>query len=117
MGCRMRAEPVSIGGRMNSESVRSATSPLRLWPAIALLAILWVFRFLPRLVEEPSMQLLMAAFFGPLICSLAILLWWVAASRATWRERVFGLYSIRFSRAIRSTPPLSTSGHFQWAFW
>ena len=37
------------------------------------------------------MQLLMTAFMGPLICTALILIWWVVASRASWRERVFGL--------------------------
>ncbi|MCP4205265.1 MAG: PQQ-binding-like beta-propeller repeat protein [bacterium] len=76
---------------MSSESTRSNPSSLRLWPAISLFAILWIFRFLPRFVEDPSLQLLMIAFMGPLVCTALILLWWVAASRATWRERVFGL--------------------------
>ncbi len=76
---------------MSSISARLDPSPLRLWPAIALLAILWLFRLLPRLIEDPSMQLLMAAFFAPLVCAVLILIWWVVASRATWRERVLGL--------------------------
>ncbi len=76
---------------MNPEPARPDPSPLRLWPAIALLALLWIFRYLPKLVEDPPLQLLMVAFFGPLICALLILVWWVGASRATWRERVFGL--------------------------
>lgn len=32
----------------------------------------------------------MIAAFGPLVCMLLILIWWVAASRATWKERVLG---------------------------
>ena len=76
---------------MSSHATKPNPSPLRLWPAIALLAILWVLRFLPRFVEDPSIELLMTAFMAPLVCAGLILIWWVAASRATWRERVFGL--------------------------
>ncbi len=79
---------------MSSQSTTSSPSPLRLWPAIALFAILWVFRFLPRVVEDPSLQLLMTAFFVPLACTFLILVWWVAASRATWRERIVGLVGL-----------------------
>lgn len=76
---------------MSTLSLSSDPRPLRLWPAVALLTILWAFRFFLKLVEEPSAQLLMTAFFGPLVCALLILIWWAAASRATWREKVFGL--------------------------
>ncbi len=76
---------------MTLESTPKAPSPLRLWPAIALLVILWIFRFLPKVLEEPSIQVMMSAFFVPMVCSALILIWWVAVSRATWRERVFGL--------------------------
>ena len=76
---------------MRARSFPSDQRPLRLWPAIVLLAILWAFRFVLNLVEEPSAQLLMVVFFGPLVCALLILIWWAAASRATRREKVFGL--------------------------
>ncbi len=76
---------------MNSDSAPPKSSSLRLWPAIALFVFLWIFRSLPRVVEDPSMQLMMTAFFGPLACTALILIWWVAASRATRRERVVGL--------------------------
>ncbi|MFQ5525160.1 MAG: PQQ-binding-like beta-propeller repeat protein [Thermoanaerobaculia bacterium] len=79
---------------MSSQSTKANPSSLRLWPAIALFAILWVIRLLPRFVQDPSLQLLMIAFLGPLVCTLLILVWWVAASRATWRERVFGLLGL-----------------------
>ncbi len=76
---------------MSAPSAKPSSTSLRLWPALALFAILWVFRSLPKMIEDPSMQVMMTAFFGPLICVLLILVWWVAASRATWRERLFGL--------------------------
>jgi outer membrane protein assembly factor BamB len=36
----------------------------------------------------------MISVFGPLLCCLLLVIWWLAASRATWRERVFGLLGI-----------------------
>ena len=106
---------------MSSETAVPSLKPLRLWPAFALLAILWIFRFVPRLVEEPSMQLLMAAFFVPMICSGLILIWWVAASRATWRERLFGLLAfvalavVGFFVGHPTVRGFGTIGTVQWA--
>jgi len=39
----------------------------------------------------------MVAAFGPLLCCLLILIWWLSASRATWKERVFGFGGIAAS--------------------
>lgn len=36
----------------------------------------------------------MVALFGPLLCCLLILIWWLAASRATGKERVFGFVGL-----------------------
>lgn len=36
----------------------------------------------------------MFGLIGPVLCSLLMLIWWVAASRATWRERVFGFIGV-----------------------
>ncbi|MDH3523502.1 MAG: PQQ-binding-like beta-propeller repeat protein [Acidobacteriota bacterium] len=95
-------------------------SPLRLWPGVALLVILWIFRLLPRVLEDPPMQLMIAAFYGSMISSVLILLWWVAASRATWRERVFGLLGflalavIGFYVGHPTLRGLGTFGVIQW---
>jgi len=42
----------------------------------------------------------MVAAFGPLLCCLLILIWWLSASRATWKERVFGFIGIAGSVAV-----------------
>ena len=64
--------------------------PLRVWPAIALLAVMWVLRVGGSVVGEASLAMMMARFMIPLGCSVLILLWWVLLSRATMRERIFG---------------------------
>lgn len=75
-----------------SPEPRSPATPasLRLWPALTLLALLWGFMFLPGLFEEPPLAVFMAAFFGPMACVGLIVVWWLAASRAPWRERLLG---------------------------
>ena len=41
----------------------------------------------------------MVSVFGPLLCCLLLVIWWLAASRATWRERVFGFLGLVASAA------------------
>ncbi len=36
----------------------------------------------------------MWSVFGPLLCCALLLIWWLAFSRATWRERVFGFLGL-----------------------
>jgi len=63
---------------------------LRLWPAIVLLIAAWGLTYLPRLFAEPPLAVFMTAFFGPAICALLIVVWWLAGSRATRREKLAG---------------------------
>ena len=36
----------------------------------------------------------MFAMMGPMVCCLLLVIWWLAASRATWKERVFGFLGL-----------------------
>lgn len=67
---------------------------LRVWPALTFVALMVVLRLLPDLLNEPSPAIQMIGAMGPLLCSLSILIWWLAASRAAARERVLGLLGI-----------------------
>lgn len=73
---------------------------LRIWPPALLLVGMVVFRFLPSLVEDGPPTLWMSAAFGPAGCGLLILLWWVAASRATARERIVGFLGILLAAGL-----------------
>jgi outer membrane protein assembly factor BamB len=42
----------------------------------------------------------MVAVFGPLLCCVLILIWWLAASRATWVERLAGAFGIIAALAL-----------------
>lgn len=64
--------------------------PLRVWPACLLAALMLAARFGPELAEDGPAKYWMVAVFGPALCCLLLLIWWLTASRATWRERVFG---------------------------
>jgi outer membrane protein assembly factor BamB len=64
--------------------------PLRVWPALLFLILMVAARFGPGLVEGGGSKYWMVAMFGPILCCLLLFIWWLAASRANWRERVFG---------------------------
>jgi hypothetical protein len=42
----------------------------------------------------------MVPVFGPLFCCLLLVIWWLTASRATWKERLFGLLGLIGALAV-----------------
>lgn len=73
---------------------------LRTWPAIFLIGLIFVLRYTPMLVNNGPDWLWMVGAFGPLVCCLAILIWWLAASRASWQEKLLGLLGIALALFI-----------------
>lgn len=73
---------------------RAGFRPLRVWPAVFLVALMIAARYGPGLTEEGASTYWMISVFGPILCCLLLLIWWLAASRATWRERVFGFAGV-----------------------
>lgn len=67
---------------------------LRWWPAILLVLMMVLVRYLPKVVESPGIGLFMFAFMGPAALGALILVWWLAASRASWREKVIGFVAV-----------------------
>jgi hypothetical protein len=65
--------------------------PLRIWPAAICVAGIPMALALPLLVENGPSMMWMVPAFGPLLCGLAVLFWWLTFSRARWQERVLGL--------------------------
>lgn len=58
---------------------------LRLWPAVLIVALQWLARFvLPAVVPEALQYGVLAGLVG----SLALLVWWLGFSRARWIERL-----------------------------
>ncbi len=76
------------------ERVTAPVLPLRWWPAAILLVLMVAARFGPRMLESPPLPVLMISFMGPAALSLAILAWWLFASRANLKEKIIGLVSI-----------------------
>jgi hypothetical protein len=64
--------------------------PLRVWPAVLLVAAMLGVRLLPGLLEGNPTVLMMVAAMGPLILGGLIMIWWLVFSRATVSERIIG---------------------------
>src|SRR2546426_3381832 len=89
MSNETEAEPGS-----NSPVTPSASRPLRVWPAVILVALMVITRFVPAFLEGGLAKYWMVAMMGPMVCCLLLVIWWLAASRATWKERVFGFLGL-----------------------
>ena len=63
---------------------------LRVWPAIAIAVLQWIFRFGVKALI-PGIQGFGYAVMGSLALALALILWWAFFSRARWQERIGGL--------------------------
>ena len=64
---------------------------MRIWPALLLLALIAAACIARPLVTQWTLNLFRLLLAGPLVCVLAIALWWVFASRIAWRDRLLGL--------------------------
>src|SRR5436190_1042570 len=70
---------------------RNRTRQLRLWPGVVSAVLLLLLKFVVPMVVPDA---LMVGIFGSLVCSVAILLWWLFLSRAPWSERLGALLLI-----------------------
>ncbi len=63
----------------------------RLWPGVLLVVAQAGLMFVPPLFMAGTMPQIMMRFYGPMVCGVAVLLWWLFASRLRWSERLIGL--------------------------
>lgn len=87
-------------GDASIQSVPALYRPLRIWPAAILLALLAGCRFITTLWPEGPSWMWMVAGFGPMLCGLCLLVWWVSASRATLKERIVGFFGVVISAVV-----------------
>ena len=59
--------------------------PLRLWPGVVIAALLLLSRFVVPFIVPESLPI---GLMAGLVCALAVIVWWVFFSRASWTERV-----------------------------
>jgi outer membrane protein assembly factor BamB len=75
--------------------------PLRLWPGVGLGLIVLLARFvLPLVFPDAGLYGMLASFAAAVL----VLVWWVAASRAPWQERVEAVALVTIG--FLATPPL-----------
>ncbi|MGB8169357.1 MAG: PQQ-binding-like beta-propeller repeat protein, partial [Chthoniobacteraceae bacterium] len=87
---------------MNAETLPSEAqqNPLRTWPALVLMAIIVLCRYVPGFIEGASSQVWYVPVFFPLLASVLMLIWWVAGSRATGREKLIGFFGFIAALAV-----------------
>ena len=64
---------------------------LRIWPVLPFLAYMIGAQIAVRTLTSWDRNVMMLVIFGPVLCMLAVGLWWLFASRAAWRDRILGL--------------------------
>ncbi|XZE45712.1 PQQ-binding-like beta-propeller repeat protein [Pirellulaceae bacterium SH467] len=88
----MNADSYTSVGFDRSETVSpQPIRSLRGWPAVVLIVMAALVRFVPVWVEGASLPLLMLGFMGPAVLSLALAVWWLFFSGASWREKGIGI--------------------------
>ena len=87
---------------MSSDSI-SPSAPLfkslRVWPAVLLIAVIVLCRYVPPFIEGASSQFWFVPIFFPMVASALLLIWWVAGSRATGREKLLGFFGFILAMA------------------
>jgi outer membrane protein assembly factor BamB len=71
-----------------------------MWPALVLMAIIVLARYVPRFIEGASSQVWYVPVFFPLLASALMLVWWLAGSRATGREKLIGFLGFILALAV-----------------
>lgn len=83
-----------------STQADQAPGTLRWWPAAALLILTVLLKNLTTILEAPPFPVVMAAFMGPAVVSVVILLWWLFGSRASLREKLTGAILIGITGVV-----------------
>ncbi len=60
---------------------------LRLWPAVAIVTTVWLLAKLPGWLAPGTFFQFFGLFYAPMLGAIAILIWWMSASRAAWHDR------------------------------
>ncbi len=84
----------------SQQSTGPAYQRLRVWPPILLVVAMFVARWIPSLWENGPENVWMFSAFGPAVCGIAILLWWLLISRATIKERLVGFFGCIAAMAL-----------------
>ena len=89
--------------------------PLRLWPGIAIVAAVWLTRVAAPLIGLSAATEFMLRVLGGFACGLAVLIWWMGFSRASWLERA-GVIAV-IVVVLVATLALGDPSMLVWVLW
>ncbi len=84
----------------SAQSSPAGVKPLRAWPVLLLVGLMMFARALPNRLEGGMSSYWWIGLAGPLVACLLLIVWWLAASRATARERIVGLLGLLGAGAL-----------------
>jgi outer membrane protein assembly factor BamB len=89
--------------------------PLRLWPGVAIVAAVWLTRVAAPLIGLSAATEFMLRVLGGFACALAVLIWWMGFSRASWLERA-GVIAVLVV-VVAATLALGDPSMLVWVLW
>jgi outer membrane protein assembly factor BamB len=66
--------------------------PLRLWPAVLIVAAEWLLITVPGWIIPGTMTQFMLMMYAPIAASVGLVIWWLSASRLDWSDRLLGAF-------------------------
>lgn len=87
---------------MSIEESKTTANPLRLWPAVAIVALMWAVMKIPPMFSEEFPVMMLSKMFAPIGGALLFVVWWLFFSRADWNDRwsLFGLWAMSGAAAL-----------------
>jgi outer membrane protein assembly factor BamB len=92
-----------------------AGRPLRLWPGVAAVGLVWLTRAAAPLTGIGAGAELMLRVLGGFACALAVLIWWLGFSRASRPER-WAVVAVLVA-AVATTLALGDPSMLVWVLW
>lgn len=93
----------------DSDSIPNATNPytpetdpkkvdaaasLRMWPAVLIIGLMWFLIVVPGKIFPLTMIHFLSMQIGPVVCSIALAIWWLASRGVPWRARWTGIIAV-----------------------
>ena len=64
------------------------------------MATIVLCRYVPKFIEGASSQYWFVPIFFPMLASALMVIWWLAGSRAAWREKAVGFFGFIVAAAV-----------------
>lgn len=80
-------EPAFVANNL-AQPNPSAQPWLRLWPGVVILVLQWLIILVPAWIAPVTMAHFMGWMLGSIVGAIALLIWWLFASRLRWADRV-----------------------------